>query len=175
MSSVHSRQRDHFALFDLPRRYTLDPSLLEEKYRQLQAAVHPDKHITADEAQRRRAAQWASTANEAWSVLRDPLSRARYLLQLSGIDAALETHTAMPQDFLLRQIELREAVAAAAGKPKRLDELHRAACDDLARLIERIRDALDRTHDLPRATNLVREAMFQNKLIEEIERALDGE
>jgi molecular chaperone HscB len=42
-----------------------------------------------------------------------PLARARYLLQLQGHDAQVESNTAMPMEFLVAQMELREAVAEA--------------------------------------------------------------
>ena len=34
---------DDFTLFDLPRRFALERKLLDERWRQLQGQVHPDR------------------------------------------------------------------------------------------------------------------------------------
>ena len=102
---------DHFALFALPRQQALDEAALDQAFRQLQAQVHPDRHARADDAQRRLAMQWSTRVNEAYQTLKSPLRRARYLLTLLGCDPEVENNTAMPADFLLRQMELRETVA----------------------------------------------------------------
>ena len=57
--------------------------------------------------------QWTTRVNEAYRTLRSPVQRAKYLLELEGVDVAFETNTAMPPDFLMRQMELREALEAA--------------------------------------------------------------
>src|SRR6185436_14124387 len=79
-----------------------------------QSRVHPDRFAAGSEAERRVAMQWAARANEAYRTLRDPVGRARYLLALKGFDTGEETNTAMPADFLMQQMEWREAVAAAS-------------------------------------------------------------
>jgi molecular chaperone HscB len=104
---------NHFDLFGLPPRYALDASRLERGYRDLQSRVHPDRFAASPEAERRVAMQWAARANEAYRTLRDPIGRARYLLSLKGYDTGEETNTAMPPDFLMQQMEWREAVAQA--------------------------------------------------------------
>lgn len=104
---------DHFALFSLPRRYALDPDALDAAWKRVSLAVHPDRFATASPAEKRVAMQWSSRANEAYRVLRDPLARARYLCELAGVDLQTETNTAMPAEFLVRQMQWHE----------RLDEL----------------------------------------------------
>ena len=103
----------YFELFDLPVRFAVDGEALETAYRKVQAEVHPDRFASAPEAERRRALELATEANEAFQTLRSPVARARYLLQLRGIDTQEETNTAMPVDFLMAQMEWREAVADA--------------------------------------------------------------
>lgn len=50
-------------------------------------------------------------------ALRKPLSRALYLLKLVGFGIDLADNHAMPAEFLMEQMEWREAVAEArAGK-----------------------------------------------------------
>ncbi|OHC66207.1 MAG: Fe-S protein assembly co-chaperone HscB [Rhodocyclales bacterium GWA2_65_20] len=167
-------RQDHFQLFGLPRTYALDGDALERLYRDVQARVHPDKHAHRGDADRRIAMQWATQVNEAYRTLRDPLLRARYLLHLGGHDPKIETNTAMPAEFLMRQMELRETVAEAraAGDAARLDDLHRQMRKEMAAQHEELRRALDEAHDYARAGEVVRQLMFQEKLHSEIDDAL---
>jgi len=170
---LETARRDHFSLFGLPRRQTLDVDHLDALYRDIQAKVHPDKHAHQSGSEQRVAMQWAAQVNEAWQTLRDPLRRARYLLQLAGHDAALESNTAMPTDFLMTQMELRErtAEAKAAGDAAALDTLHRELRKTVRGEHEALRVALD-GNDWARAGALVRQLMFQEKLLAEIDDAL---
>ena len=113
---------DHFALLGLPRTFRIDVNLLDERYRAVQAQVHPDRFADADETQRRRSLQWATKVNEAYVALRKPLARALYLLKLVGFGIDLADNHAMPVEFLMEQMEWREAVAEArehGGRPGR--------------------------------------------------------
>jgi molecular chaperone HscB len=167
--------RDHFALFGLPCRQDLDAARLETVYRDLQARVHPDKHAHLSDAEQRLAMQWATRVNEAYLTLKDPLRRARYLLELAGHDVRLETNTAMPVDFLAAQMELREAVAAAQedGDGAALDALQHRLRKEIRAEHATLQAALD-AGDLARAGELVRQLMFQEKLLHEIGDALEA-
>jgi molecular chaperone HscB len=167
--------RTHFSLFGLPVGYAVDEGRLERAYRDLQMRVHPDKYASASDAEKRVAMQWAAQANEAYRTLRDPVERARYLLQLKGYDTAEETHTSMPPDFLMQQMEWREAVAQArkARDAKALGDLHgeiRAARDDMLGFLGRALDA-DANYDA--ACSLVRKLRFLDKLDVEIDESLE--
>ena len=168
--------KDHFALFGLPRRYAVDRDRLEHLFRYLQARVHPDKHAHLSEAERRVAMQWATQVNEAYQTLRDPLKRARYLLHLTGHDPQVETNTAMPPEFLMEQMELREAVAESAevGDVDNLDALHGRLRREMKAQHERLGAALDDRQDYAGAAEVVRQLMFQEKLLHDIDAALEA-
>jgi molecular chaperone HscB len=171
--NLETLQQDFFSLFGLPRRQGLDAERLEVLYRDVQAKVHPDKHAHLADSDKRLAMQWATHVNEAYQTLKDPLKRARYLLHLAGHDVRLETNTAMPVEFLMAQMELREAVAEAreAGDAAVLDGLHQRLRKEKHAEYELLQQALD-AHAFDRAGELVRQLMFQEKLIQEIDDAL---
>lgn len=102
--------QNYFALFQLPQQFELDMAQLDNQYRKLQGEVHPDKFVNASPAERMQSMQMATLANEAYQTLKHPTSRARYLLQLQGIATDEENNTAMPADFLMAQMEWREAM-----------------------------------------------------------------
>lgn len=168
-----SVRQDYFALFDLPRRQALDAERLESLYRDIQARVHPDRHAHLSDSDKRLAMQWATRVNEAYQTLKDPLRRARYLLELAGHDAGLETNTAMPMEFLMAQLELREAMAEAkaAGDIDALDAQHRRLKKEMRGEHVELQAALD-ADAFERAGELVRQLMFREKLLREIDDAL---
>ena len=167
---------DYFALFGLPRTQSLDSAALDDAFRAVQSQVHPDKHAHATDADRRLAMQWATRTNEAFQTLKAPGRRARYLLALLGHDAQIESNTAMPVEFLMAQMELREAVmeARAAGDEDALDAVRTRLLDEIRRDYERLAQLIDGARDLPAAANLVRQQMFQEKLLTEIDDALEA-
>jgi len=166
--------QDFFALFDLPRAQGVDLDRLEALYRELQGRVHPDKHVHLSNVEQRLAMQWATHVNEAYQTLKDPLKRARYLLELHGHDIRLETNTAMPAAFLMAQMELREAVAEAkeGGDVDALDALHRRLKKEIRGEYANLQATLD-SGKAERAGALVRQLMFQEKLLHEIGDALE--
>lgn len=105
--------QNYFRLFELPVQYDIDLQTLQGNYRKIQAEVHPDKFVTATPSERLQSMQIATLTNEAYQTLKHPTARARYLLQLQGIETLENTNTAMPADFLMTQMEWREAMEDA--------------------------------------------------------------
>lgn len=165
---------DHFALFGLNRGFRLDLTDLDSRYRDIQAQVHPDRFAHAGEAERRLSMQWATHANEAYQTLKKPLERAKYLLHLSGHDIQAENNTAMPADFLMDQMEWREAVMDArhGGDHHELEHLHNRLRGDINIRYQELGELLDGSGDFALATDRVRRLMFLEKLLHEIDDAL---
>lgn len=102
-----SLQQDHFALFGLPPAFELDTGDLYRRYRDLQRTLHPDRFAGASAQERRLSVQMAAQLNEAYSVLSQPLARARYLLEFLG-HAPQSNPKDLDIEFLQEQILLRE-------------------------------------------------------------------
>ena len=170
---------DFFALFGLPRKFALDEKALAVKIRELQAAAHPDRFAGAGAAQIRAAAQMSARVNEAAETLRRPLSRAAYLLSLRGESAFDETNTAMPPDFLMRQLEWREAAEEARAQNNR-DELNslrveaRAERDAVSAEAARLLDEGENGETLKAACDAVRKWKYLEKFLAEIAPAESG-
>lgn len=165
---------DFFSLFELPQAFRLNVSELDSRYRDVQAQVHPDRFANAPESERRMSMQWATRANEAYQTLKKPLGRARYLLELNGHDLQAENNTAMPADFLMEQMEWREAVmeARAGGDHHELERLHNRLRGDIDSRYDEIGRLLDEEKEFGLATDRVRRLMFLEKLLSEIDDAL---
>lgn len=169
-------QQDFFALFGLPRRFRIEEAVLESAYHDLHSRVHPDRHAHLPDADKRRAMQWATRVNEAFSILKSPLSRARYLIELSGIDIGLETNTVMSPGFLMEQMEWREAVeeAESAADAGALEQLRQRLRSHSRELLNELEQMLDTDEALLPAADAVRRLMFLDKLRHEIDDALEA-
>ncbi|TXI78469.1 MAG: Fe-S protein assembly co-chaperone HscB [Dechloromonas sp.] len=165
---------DFFSLFELPRAFRLNLSELDSRFRDVQAQVHPDRFAHATEAERRLSMQWATHANEAYQTLKKPLERAKYLLHLAGHDIQAENNTAMPADFLMEQMEWREAVMEARGgrDHHELEHLYLRLQNDIRSRYDELGELLDDRQDATEATDRVRRLMFLEKLLYEIDDAL---
>jgi molecular chaperone HscB len=167
--------KNHFELFNLPKTYALDTQALDRAYREVQREVHPDRFVSASDAEKRLAAQWATQANEAYRTLKSPLNRGRYLLKLNGIDTEEERNTAMPLEFLLQQMEWREAVesAKAVKDEAMLESLTKQKHAEETSLFTLLRDQLSDGTNMLAAKETVRKLRFLEKLGEEIDIATE--
>ncbi|WP_174873325.1 Fe-S protein assembly co-chaperone HscB [Vogesella oryzae] len=168
--------QDHFALFQLPRRFRIDAAQLDSAWRTAAAAAHPDRFAAAGDAEKRVALMQATRINEAYQTLKSPLARARYLLTLAGVDTAEETNTSMPPAFLMAQMEWRESIEDARhGKDvAALEALTAQLRGDVKALEEELATVLDDAPDHAAAALLVRKLRFLEKLDQEIGDAIEA-
>jgi molecular chaperone HscB len=164
--------QSHFDLFGLPPAFAVEADALERSYREIQSRVHPDRFAHAGDAERRASLQWTTRVNEAYRTLKDPVQRAKHLLELNGVDVAFETNTAMPADFLAQQMELRESLEEAKSAAS-LDEMRRTLLAQKSILEKQIAEAIDARKDYAGAAQLVRKLQFLDKLDSEIDAAYE--
>lgn len=99
---------DYFTLLGMPNCFDIDKQQLTTRYQALQRQYHPDRFTGQSETQQAQAIALASTINQAYQTLKNPLSRAEYMLSLQGIDIANEQQTLHDTAFLMEQLILRE-------------------------------------------------------------------
>ena len=161
--------RNHFELLGLAVSFAVPADALDRSYREIQARVHPDRHATATDADRRAAMQLATQVNEAYQTLKNPLKRAIYLLQLSGIDVLAEHSTAMEPAFLMQQMEWRESIedARAARNAALLAALREGLDAEKRERFARLESLLG-SQALQPAAEAARQLLFIDKLEQEI-------
>ncbi|WP_302175309.1 Fe-S protein assembly co-chaperone HscB [uncultured Hydrogenophaga sp.] len=165
-------QSNDFELFGVEPLFGLDRALVDERWKDLQRQVHPDRFATADAASQRLAMQWSVRINEAHQRLKDPLKRAAYLCELNGAPIEAESNTAMPPDFLMQQMEWREQLDDASGTAA-LEELADEVATARRRMVEALRVTADEQRDYPALARQVRALMFVERFARDVEARLD--
>ncbi|MDD9178586.1 MULTISPECIES: co-chaperone HscB [Aliivibrio] len=107
---------NYFELFGLPNQFQLDGSLLSLQFRELQKRFHPDNFATASERDRLLSIQKAAQINDAYQTLKNPVTRAEYMLSEQGHDIRGEQTTMQDPVFLMQQMELREELESLPSR-----------------------------------------------------------
>ena len=105
-----SAATDYFATFGLPRKLSIDGTLLEQKFLQLSWKLHPDNFVNAPESERELSLKRSSGLNDAYRVLRDPVARVEYLLGIEGERVEGENKQQAPPELLEEVFELNESL-----------------------------------------------------------------
>jgi len=167
--------QNHFELFGLSPKFNIELATLESNYRKIQSESHPDRFVTASPADKLQSLQLATLANEAYQTLKNPANRAKYLLELQGIEAIAETNTAMPLDFLMQQMEWRETLeeAKATKDISALENLLREMQQEAKLLQSELGLQIDDKQDYVSATDATRKLIFIDKVYSDINKAIE--
>ncbi len=165
---------NYFELFNLPVQFAIDRNSLDNAYREIQNLVHPDRFVTATEAEKRTAMQWATMANDAYQILRDPLRRSIYLCELNGYEVQKETNVSIEPAFLMQQMEWRESLenARTAKNGALLEKLDKEQKNLCRKQLEMLENHLNR-RQFQTAIPEIRKMMFLEKFGEEIRQTFD--
>ncbi|QKM65136.1 Fe-S protein assembly co-chaperone HscB [Polynucleobacter tropicus] len=167
-----SASDDYFRFFGLNQQFNIDLPALDQAYLAIQKEVHPDRHARGSEAEQRVAMQMATLANTAYQTLKNPIQRGLYLCQLHGVDAKLETNTAMPAAFLMKQMEWRETLDEQAEELPELEVLMAEVEQTKADILVEIAQAIDNAKNYQRAAELLRGLLFVDKFAIELDDAI---
>lgn len=165
-------QSNDFELFGIPVQFAQDRPAIDARWKDLQREAHPDKFAAQGAVAQRVALQWSVRINEAYQRLKDPLRRAGYLCELHGAPIQAEKNTTMPTNFLMQQMEWREALEDAKSISSMEEialEVNQSGRDQLSK-IERL---IDLEKNFPAAAQGVRSLMFIERFASEVDHQLD--
>lgn len=127
-----------FQTLGLAPAFALDLAELEQRQRELNRALHPDRNTGRPPAERRESLSRSMDINQAYRVLRDPASRAEALFELLGVHQVAE-RTVHDPALLSAMLEQRE----------KLDEARREKDGEQLRALKRDND--ERRREIERA------------------------
>ena len=168
LPSLPSLQSSDFELFGLEAQFAQDRVAIDSRWKDLQREAHPDKFAAQGAAAQRVAMQWSVRINEAYQRLKDPLKRAAYLCELQGAPIRAEDNTAMPAEFLMQQMEWREALDAARSEAE-LDSLNQVLDASRKQILGQIELLLDTQKAPALAAGQVRALMFVERFARDVE------
>ena len=170
---------NYFELFNIPISFDVDLSALPQTYQQLQRLTHPDRFASGSEQQKLVAIQKNAQVNDAYTVLKSPLSRAEYLLSLRGIDLQHEQQTIKDTAFLMQQMEWREELAEITEQTEPLsalesleNEINQKIMADLTQLGHFLKcegSSAEQSLAQQGAADIIRQLKFSYKMLSEIE------
>ena len=164
-----SASDDYFRFFGLNQQFNIDLPALDQAYLAIQREVHPDRHARGSDSEQRIAMQMATLANTAFQTLKNPIQRGLYICQLHGVDAKLETNTAMPAAFLMKQMEWRESLDEQEEDLPALEALMAEVEESKAETLVEITQAIDSAKNYQRAAELLRGLLFIDKFAVELD------
>jgi molecular chaperone HscB len=166
-------QSNDFELFDVPEQFAQDGQALDTRWKELQREAHPDRFAAQGAAAQRLAMQWSVRINEAYQRLKSPLQRAIYLCELNGAPIQAESNTAMPPDFLIQQMQWREALDDAENL-ENLEEIASESLSSKHQQLSKIEHSIDQEKDFPAAARHVRSLMFIERFAREVDERIDS-
>ncbi|KAI9476618.1 Co-chaperone HscB, C-terminal oligomerization domain-containing protein [Zychaea mexicana] len=87
--------------------FDVDTKAMRFKFLTLQQKAHPDSFSQSSKQEHAYAQLQSSMLNKAYGTLKDPLARARYMLELEGVEVS-ETESLHDPELLMEVMELRE-------------------------------------------------------------------
>ena len=168
-------KENYFELFDIPVQFRVDQKELSSRYRELQRAYHPDRFTQQSDQEQRLALQYSSYVNEAYEVLASPVRRAEYLLKLHGIERDQSKTLSSDPQFLMQQMEWREALEGVRENPQpetALEDLRRKALSEQDGIEKTFISLMDQAAFQQASIN-VDKMHFLDKLLREIEQLED--
>ena len=100
---------DYFHFFGYQRTLGLDVEELEQRYYTFSRRYHPDFYHQASDLERDISLSKSSYLTRAYKTLKDPVSRAHYMLELSGRKEG-KAGNVVPPDVLMEVSELHETL-----------------------------------------------------------------
>ena len=106
---------DYFIFFGLPRKLNIDVEKLQHHFYDLSRLLHPDKYSRKSERERGYSTTATAVLNDGWRTLKNPVTRAEYLLSQEGLEIAEQRSKDVPPELLEEVFELNMALEELRG------------------------------------------------------------
>ena len=164
--------QNFFTLLNLPEAFVVDLKKLDQHYQAIQKEIHPDRFASLNDETKMESVKKTAQVNDAYQTLKSSIRRAEYLLHLYGFDINDEKYTAVPQDFLLQQMEWREELETHTKNKEALEKLASVVAIKKKQKIDLLPTYFDKKNNLPEAIKIICELNFIEKIEQHISDAL---
>ena len=101
--------------------FLIDEVDLKKRFLAMSRKLHPDFYTLDDRITQEIILEKSSLNNEAYKVLKDPMSRMKYILEVTG-HLEPEGDQSIPQAFLMEMMEINESLMELSMDPNPEDE-----------------------------------------------------
>lgn len=101
---------NYFDLFGFAPRLSLDDHKLQARFYALTRLLHPDRFMRKPEREKQYSLDCSSLLNDAYRILRNPVTRAEYFLKQKGFDIGEQRSKDVPPELLEEVFELNMAL-----------------------------------------------------------------
>ena len=108
--SLQRPTADYYRFLGIDPKLTVDPKTLEKRFYDLSRLLHPDRYTRRNSTERQHSLEATALLNDAYRVLRDPVSRAEYVLKQSGFETREPRSKNVDADLLEEVFELNMAL-----------------------------------------------------------------
>jgi molecular chaperone HscB len=136
---------DWFAALGLPRRLTISAPALERVYHDLGRKIHPDRFAQSSVALRSASMRATAVLTRAYRVLRDPISRGLYWLELHGHKLS-ENNQTVPAELAELVFETQEQLAELRAAREHNDREAESIAAEMANRRTELDASIDALH-----------------------------
>ena len=167
---------DLFEVMGISIDFEINSEELEERYRHLSLELHPDFFEAAPERDKRLSEKASAILNTAYNTIREPTSRAKYLLFLFAKENKLDERS-LPDGFLQEMFFLQESLDELLEKSdsialNKMNEDLRARHDDIescyAPLFKKFKDLPEDINILQQLQTHLNAARYLRRLLDRI-------
>jgi molecular chaperone HscB len=182
--SLQPPATNYYDFFGLEHKLNLDLEDLEKRFYTLSRRLHPDVYFRRSEQERQYSLDASAILNDGYRVLRNPVTRAEYLLAEEGFDSAGRKSQNVPPELLEEVFDLNESLEEFRQGDESVRPQVEAAerhlfekREEIDRELESKFEEYDRTKSrdtLMAIQGLLNKRQYIRNLIEEIEKELVG-
>jgi molecular chaperone HscB len=159
-------QANHFLRLGLETSFDIDIDWLDQHYFNMQRNLHPDRFATSSAQEKSLSQQQATTINDAYETLKEPLRRADYMVDLLSADLLPDgCNLVNDQALLMETMELREALQECETM-EQVNALSARAQNEIKGCIDKL-SKLFKDNDIEGACRLKTRLRYLRKLAEE--------
>ena len=173
---------DYFRFMGLEPRLSIDAADLQKRFYSLSRLLHPDHYNRASPTEKQYSLEATAILNDAYRVLRDPVSRAEYILKEEGFEIGEQKSQDVASELLEEVFDLNMALEELRGGDatvapqleaarSRFLALRREVDDWLAKLYTAY-DAGRERERLSEIRGLLNRRCYIQNLVNEVEREL---
>jgi molecular chaperone HscB len=173
---------DYYRFFGIPKKLAIDTGDLQRRFYEMSRILHPDRFLRRAPTEQQYSLEATSILNDGYRVLRDPVSRAEYILKEAGFDIGEQRSKNVPPELLEEVFELNMALEELRGGEEgvrpRLEEARRQFLSMRAEIdseMERLFRKYDETGEravLGEIRDLLNRRTYIRNLIVEVDKEL---